>query len=83
MKTTIEIPDSLLREVKAYAARHGQTMKKFVTDAVKDKLYLESDKDETQAGWRSAFGKVPADAVADVQSVINEEFSKINLEDWQ
>ena len=83
MKTTIEIPDYLLREVKAYAARNGQTMKKFVTDALKEKLYLESDKDETQTGWRSVFGKVPADAVADVQSVINEEFSKINLEDWQ
>ena len=83
MKTTLEIPDSLLHEVKAHAARKGQTMKRFFIDAVKEKLYSESDSDESQVGWRSVFGRAPANSVAEVQSVIDEEFSKINLEDWE
>jgi len=83
MKTTLEIPDSLLREVKAHAARKGQTMKKYFIDAVKEKLYSESDADDRQIGWRSVFGKAPVEAVEEVQSVIDEEFSKVNSEDWK
>jgi len=83
MKTTLEIPDSLLHEVKTHAARKGQTVKRFFIDAVKEKLYSESDSDERQVGWRSVFGKAPANSVAEVQSVIDEEFSKVNLEDWE
>ena len=83
MKTTLDIPDSLLREVKARAARKGQTMRKFLIDAVQEKLYSESDADKSQIGWRSVFGKASVDVVEKVQSVIDEEFSKINQEDWK
>ncbi|HEB10653.1 MAG TPA: hypothetical protein ENI06_05510 [Spirochaetales bacterium] len=77
MKTTLEIPDSLLHELKAHAARKGQTVKRFFIDAVKEKLYSEADSNERQVGWRSVFGKAPANSVAEVQSVIDEEWIKI------
>ncbi len=34
-------------------------------------------------GWRSVFGKGDKEAVADVQRIIDEKFSKINPEDWK
>jgi hypothetical protein len=38
MKTTLEIADQLLRKAKATAAERGQSLKEFVTEALRDKL---------------------------------------------
>jgi hypothetical protein len=38
MRTTIEIPDSLFREVKSRTGREGTTLKRFFTEAVREKL---------------------------------------------
>jgi hypothetical protein len=35
MKTTIEIPDDLLREAKEYAARHGLTLREVVVRGIR------------------------------------------------
>jgi len=82
MKTTVEVPDGLYQQLKVRAALQGQTVKAFLLEAIRDKLL--SDKKSTAAGqgWRMAFGKGDKEAVADVQRIIDEEFSQIDYEEW-
>lgn len=82
MKTTVELPDKLYRQIKARAALRGQTIKAFFLDALRDKLTAESAKPKGQTGWRAVFGKADKDDVAEVQRIIDEEFSHIDPEDW-
>ena len=44
MKTTVEIPDSLYRQVKARAALKGQTIKESLVDAVRAKIARDKAK---------------------------------------
>ena len=39
MKTTIELPDALLRTAKAMAVRHGTTLKAIITHALEREVY--------------------------------------------
>ena len=41
MKKTLEIPDSVYRQVKACATVRGETVKAFLMQAIKDKVTLE------------------------------------------
>ncbi|MDB6155460.1 MAG: transposase, partial [Chthoniobacteraceae bacterium] len=55
VKTTLEIPDTLFRQAKATAAIHGQTLKKFVNEALQEKLSGASSKQGTcldEVLWR-------------------------------
>ena len=36
-----------------------------------------------QTGWRAAFGTARPEDVAEVQRIIDEEFSRIDPEDWK
>jgi len=81
MKTTIEIPDAVFRQVKARAALRGRTLRSFVLDAIRDKLETDA-KAARQSGWRAAFGKASAAHVAGVQETIDAEFATIRPEDW-
>lgn len=38
MKTTLELPDPLFRQVKAHAAQRGESLRAFVTEALREKL---------------------------------------------
>jgi hypothetical protein len=40
-KTTVELPEELLREAKATAARRGEPLNKFLREAVSEKLARE------------------------------------------
>ncbi len=42
MKTTVEIPDALLRQVKRLAARRGTTLKVIIEEALRDTLAREA-----------------------------------------
>jgi hypothetical protein len=83
MKTTVEIPDSLYRQIKARAALQGQTIKDFLVDAVRAKLASDKAPSKGKTGWRAAFGAADPKDVAEVQRIIDEEFSKINPDDWK
>jgi hypothetical protein len=86
MKTTVEVPDKLYRQIKAYAALKGQTIKAFFLDALRDKLASESQpkpkegakQPQEKVGWRAVFGAADPKAVAEVQRIIDEEFSRID-----
>jgi metal-responsive CopG/Arc/MetJ family transcriptional regulator len=83
MKTTVEVPDKLYRQVKALAALRGQTMKAFFVDALRDKVITEKDKDKNGAGWMSVFGKAKKEDMEKLQRYIDAEFSHIDPEDWK
>lgn len=82
MKTTVELPDALYRKIKARAASRGQSVKAFFLDALRDKL-SEENRTSVEPGWKSVFGKAPAREVRKVQRVIDEEFSRIDPEEWE
>jgi hypothetical protein len=83
MKTTLELPDALYREIKARAALKGQTVKSFISEALRRSLGYDSDLLPKETGWRAAFGKVSTTTIREVQTVIDDEFSKIEPDEWQ
>jgi hypothetical protein len=82
MKTTIELLDTLYRQIKARAALRGQAINAFILDAIREKLAGEDATPKGDTGLRAAFGKANKDEVAEVQRIIDEEFSHIDPEDW-
>jgi hypothetical protein len=84
MKTTLELPDPLFRKVKATAAERGQSLKEFVTDALRDKLARDDGRRPAhEPKWMEGFGKLKRlhNETARVQSIIDEEFEIIEPED--
>ena len=79
MKTTVEIPDKLFREMKARSALASQPMRTFVIEAIEEHLHGEQRLDTVRdKGWRAVFGKAPKQAADDIQAVVDREFSSIN-----
>ena len=83
MKTILELPDRLFRKAKATAAERGQSLKGFVTEALRDKLAL--DKGHACADmpeWMQGFGKLKRlhKETVRVQSVVDQEFEVVEPE---
>lgn len=55
MKTTLELPDTLLRRAKATAAARGQTMTSYVKSALEAKLAGDAEA-ETEKPWMAYAG---------------------------
>jgi hypothetical protein len=84
MKTTLEIPDALFRKAKATAAERGQSLKEFVTEAVRDKLSSGAPRtDVGEPDWMQGFGKLQRlhQETVRVQTVVDQEFEVIEPED--
>lgn len=79
MKTTLEFPDPVFRKAKARAAERGIPLRQFVTEAVEDKLRIESEKP-----WMKTIGGLRHLHKENVriQRIIDEEFEKIDPEEW-
>ena len=59
MKTTLEMPDALFRRVKSKAAKRGQTLKEFVSEALQEKLASKSKPARSgEPTWMRGFGKL-------------------------
>lgn len=56
MRTSIEFPDSLFREAKATAARRGQSLKDFITEAVRNTLAAQTSHQLPVPSWMQFFG---------------------------
>lgn len=81
MKTTLEIPDPVFRKAKARAAERGIPLRQFVTEAVERQLA-----DPTPAKpWMKGFGglKHLHKETMRIQRLIDDEFEKIEPEDWE
>src|SRR5207244_6910565 len=53
LKTTVDIPESLLREAKALAASQGRTLRDFVAEAMNEKLQVHVS---GKKPWMKHFG---------------------------
>ena len=82
MKTTIEIDNELFRRSKAEAALRGETLKEFFTAALRAYLGKSVEATQRNAGWRSVFGAADPAAVGEVDTVVREEFERIDPETW-
>ncbi len=80
-KTTIEFPAEVLRKAKAKAAEDGVTLKDFLTEAVQDKL----KKSAVDKPWMKTIGglKHLHKENVRIQKLIDEEFGKIDAEEWE
>jgi hypothetical protein len=84
VKTTFEIPDPLYRKLKACAALRGKSVRTLVNEAIAEKLREPAG----PAGgpiWRQAFGglKHLHRETKRIETVIDEEFGRIEPEDWR
>jgi hypothetical protein len=82
MKTTLEIPDALFRRAKAAAAERGIPLRQLISDAVAEKLNAGA---VDRKPWMRAFGALRdlREETALINTIIEEEFGRIDQEDWQ
>lgn len=83
VKTTIEIPDELLRKTKATAESRGETLREFVTEALNARVASTSASASDPSGWRSVFGIADPEDVKLVDAVIAAELEQIDPSDWR
>jgi len=82
MKTTLEIPDALFRQAKSAAAKKGIPFRELVSEALAEKLRAP---ERRRKPWLKAFGRLRSlrTETARINQIIEEEFGKIEPEDWQ
>jgi hypothetical protein len=82
MKTTVELPEPLLQSARQYAAQRGMTFKDVLIEAL-DLLMFTGESDPARPGWEALFGQFAGDeGAADVQRIVDQEFSHVDQEDW-
>lgn len=75
----MEIPDRIFKRAKASAAGRGIPLRQFVAEAMEDKLRIEAEKP-----WMKTIGGLRHLHKENVriQRIIEEEFEKIDPEEW-
>jgi hypothetical protein len=86
VRTSIELPDPLFREVKATAARQGMRLKDYVTEALQDKLAKRPT--HAEKPWMKFAGIAANDPemVAElrrIEQIVDENFEQIEEEEWK
>jgi hypothetical protein len=84
VKTTIEISDELFRDAKAAAAREGLPLKKFVAEALRDKLAARKQSGADKP-WMKHFGALSHLSRAEdeaINSQIEAFRERIDEEKW-
>lgn len=80
MKTTLEIPDEVLKRAKATAAVRGETLRGFVTAALAARL---SNENAVRSGWRNVFGLARPTEVAGVDRIVSSDLEIIDPAEWE
>ena len=78
MKTTLELPDALLRRTKAAAAMAGMSMRDFIARA----LEVQLKQSAPTPGWRRVAGQAKKLDTAPVNRALATEFSRIDEDTW-
>ena len=86
MKTTIELPDAMLRQAKAHAAARGISLKRFFIEALEEQLMRGTAATHFENGqrpWMATFGELSdlGDEHRRILGIIEEEFGKLETED--
>lgn len=82
MKTTIELPDELLTEAKATAARQGRSLRELFSEALWAHLARTEPVEPGQEAWRGVFGRVDPAQVRSVDQAVAEDLERIDPESW-
>ena len=83
MKTTVELPDELLRNTRQYAADRGKSFKDVLVQALGMLIY-NGEPQISRPGWEALFGTFRDDKeMVKVREIIDTEFSRIDPEDWK
>jgi hypothetical protein len=82
VKTTLEIPDPTFRKAKATASALGIPLREFITQAVEEKLLLGGRRQGKP--WMECAGELAHlhKETTRIQKTIDEEFERIEPEDW-
>ena len=83
MKTTLEIPDPILRQAKVRAAQQGIPLRQYVTEAVKDKLAAEAKTKEKPLMKYMGKLKHLHEETERINRLIEEDSEKIDPENWR
>jgi hypothetical protein len=80
-KTTLEIPDGILRRAKSVAAERGIPLRALISEALADKL--RSEQSRNSKPWMQSFGKLRhlRKETARINRIIEKEFDQIETED--
>jgi hypothetical protein len=80
MKTTLEIPDFLFRRAKSLAAERGIPLRRFVTEALQEKLRTTSH----EKPWMKHMGKLRhlRTERRQIEKRVEEAFEHIDREVW-
>jgi hypothetical protein len=82
VKTTLDLPDSVLRNAKATAAVRGQSLRDFVTAALEARLRSETST-PGRSGWRALFGLARQSDVDAVDRIISRDLETVDLAEWR
>jgi hypothetical protein len=80
VKTTIDLPDELLRHAKAAAAREGRSLKDLLTESLRDRLARSAEARPGDEAWRAVFGRAKAAQVKAVDEVVRRDLERVDLE---
>jgi hypothetical protein len=83
MKTTVELPQDLFTQTREYARARGKTFREVLVEAL-TQLVLNSKGQVSKPGWEELFGAFEheREETRRIQELIDEEFSKVDVEDW-
>ncbi len=87
MKTTLDLPDELFRQVKSTAASRGILMKQFITEALIEKLATPHPAPIPKP-WMKFAGCMANDPemraeLHRITGIVEAEFGKVDPEDWK
>lgn len=83
VKTTLDLPDEILKNAKASAATRGETLRDYVAAALDQRLRYETARGRTPSGWRSVFGVARRADVAAVDKIVLRDLETINPDEWR
>ena len=83
VKTTLQIPDELLREAKARAALRNASLKEFVCSAIRDKLQADKQDSAAECGWRAVFGRIKQAERLKIDRAVEAEFETVDADHWR
>lgn len=83
MKTTIDLPDELLRQAKATAALRGESLKELVTVALRAQLERHGATPPGPPGWRSVFGRARREEVEEIDRIVTADLERVDPEEWR
>jgi hypothetical protein len=96
LKTTLDLPDALVRRAKSLAARQGRPLRDFVAEAINEKLVDSANPPTAGKGnparrdawerWKSRLQKLPDGLLFNPEGIDDESFfrslDEIRAEPW-